>query len=185
MPRLSETALLAACQQKDRAAQRRLYEQYKTPLYRVCLRYAQDTNQAEDWLHEAFLVIFRDIGQFRGEGPLGGWLRRVTVNVALQQLRKQKRGVYPTVDLSQLEVASTAHVEAVPPVPMQVLVAAIQSLPPGYRSVFNLFVIEQYSHQRIAEELGISVGASKSQLSKAKRMLRQKLAHTQRQKLNA
>jgi RNA polymerase sigma factor (sigma-70 family) len=180
----NDANLIAACLRGDRAAQRQLYEQYKLPLYRVCLRYARDQQEAEDWLHEAFLVIFRDLGQFRQEGPLGGWLRRVTINVALQQLRRQKRKVYATVDVDGMELAAADDAEEVPTVPMRVLVAAIQSLPPGYRAVFNLFVVEQYSHQRIAEELGISVGASKSQLSKAKRMLRDRLGTELRQKLS-
>jgi len=167
----------------DRAAQRQLYEHYKQPLYRVCLRYARDKQEAEDWLHEAFLVIFRDLGQFRQQGPLGAWLRRVTVNVALQQLRRQKRTVYPATDLEGIDLADR-EADEVPEVPMRVLVEAIQSLPAGYRAVFNLFVIEGYSHQQIAEQLGISVGASKSQLSKAKRMLRQRLGAARRQKLS-
>jgi RNA polymerase sigma-70 factor (ECF subfamily) len=180
----NDATLIADCVRGDRAAQRQLYEQYKLPLYRVCLRYARDKQEAEDWLHEAFLVIFRDLGQFRQQGPLGGWLRRVTINVALQQLRRQKRTVYPTVDLAEVEVADNSREEEVPPVAMQVLVEAIQELPPGYRAVFNLFVVEQYSHQRIAEELAISVGASKSQLSKAKRMLRERLGTQLQQKMS-
>lgn len=177
MPPLSNTEqnLVQACLKGDRVAQRQLYEQYKQPLFRLCLRYARDSQEAEDYLHEAFLKIFQDLHQFRGKGVLGGWLRRVTLNICLQQIRKQRQTIFPE---NMLLVAGETVEEDLPPAPydMQELIQVIQQLPGGYRAVFNLFVIENYSHQAIAEELGISVGASKSQLSKAKAMLRRNLA---------
>lgn len=167
--------LVKACLKGDRRAQRTLYEQYKQALFRLCLRYARDKQEAEDFLHESFITIFRDLNQYRGNGPLGGWLRRVTINTALQQLRKQKRLLYPDTDLSQ--VAESIVEEDLPPLyNMEELISHIQQLPAGYRAVFNLFVVEQYSHKEIAKSLGISVGSSKSQLSKAKAMLRRKMA---------
>lgn len=168
--------IVAACLRHDRNAQRALYEQYKTPLYRLCLRYARDPQEAEDFLHESFLVVFRDLGQFKGQGALGGWLRRVTINVALQQLRR--RPEWQQLDEPALErLPDAAADEAEDPldVPMPQLLAAIRELPDGYRAVFNLYVVDGFSHIDIARELGISVGASKSQLHKAKALLRRKL----------
>ena len=166
--------LVKACLKGDKRAQRDLYEQYKHLLFKLCLRYARDRQEAEDFLHESFITIFRDLSQYRANGALGGWLRRVTINTALQQLRKQKRLLYPDTDLSQ--VPDISEEEALPPLyNMEELISHIQQLPPGYRAVFNLFVVEQYSHKEIAKSLDISVGSSKSQLSKAKAMLRSRI----------
>lgn len=166
--------LVKDCLGGDRRAQRNLYEQYKQSLFRLCLRYSRDSQEAEDFLHEAFITAFRDLKQYKGNGPLGGWLRRVTINTALQHLRKQKRLLYPDIDLS--EVTEMSEEESLPPLyNMQQLIGHIQKLPAGYRTVFNLFVVEQYSHQEIAKTLDISVGSSKSQLSKAKAMLRRNM----------
>jgi RNA polymerase sigma-70 factor, ECF subfamily len=167
--------LVKACLRGNPRAQPQLYEQHKLPLFRLCLRYARDHQEAEDFLHDAFLVIFRDLGQFRGTGPLGGWLRRLTINVALQQLRQQRRLLFPETDLEQAADVA-AEEEELPLLPdLSQIIAYIQALPAGYRAVFNLFVVEGFSHQDIADQLGISVGASKSQLSKAKAMLRGRL----------
>ena len=150
-----------------------MYEQYKTPLYRLCLRYARDAQEAEDFLHDAFLRIFKDIRQYEGKGALGGWLRRVALNNTLQHLRRHQHWL-PVEE--QGDWAEEEEAELPPPPPMAELLAHIQQLPAGYRTVFNLYVLEQYSHQDIARELGISVGASKSQLSKAKAQLRRQLS---------
>ncbi len=166
--------LVKACLKGDKRAQRDLYEQYKQLLFKLCLRYARDRQEAEDFLHESFITIFRDLSQYRANGALGGWLRRVTINTALQQLRKQKRLLYPDTDLSQ--ISDIIEEEVLPPLyNMEELINHIQQLPPGYRAVFNLFVVEQYSHKEIAKSLDISVGSSKSQLSKAKAMLRSRI----------
>lgn len=171
---MNDQQLVDACLQEDRHAQRNLYEKYKQPLFRLCLRYSRDEQEAEDFLHEAFINIFRDLKQYKGNGPLGGWMRRVTINTALQQLRKQRRLLYPDTDLSDLPEMSEE--EELPPLySMQQLVSYIQQLPAGYRTVFNLFIVEQYSHKEIASTLGISIGSSKSQLSKAKAMLRRQM----------
>ncbi|PSR14786.1 MAG: RNA polymerase subunit sigma-70 [Bacteroidetes bacterium] len=164
--------LVKACLRGNPRAQRQLYEQHKLPLFRLCLRYARDHQEAEDFLHDAFLVIFRDLGQFRGTGPLGGWMRRLTINVALQQLRKQRRLLFPETDLEQAADIAAVEEDLPPLHDLAQVIAHIQALPAGYRAVFNLFVVEGFSHQHIADQLGISVGASKSQLSKAKAMLR-------------
>lgn len=160
---------------QDRAAQRSLYERFKTPLYRLCLRYARDAQEAEDFLHESFLIAFRDLGQYKGHGALGGWLRRLTIHACLQQLRRRPEWQL----LDEPALAERPDEPAEPDddlqIPMPQLLAAIRELPDGYRAVFNMYVVDEFSHQDIARTLGISVGASKSQLHKAKALLRRKL----------
>jgi RNA polymerase sigma-70 factor (ECF subfamily) len=174
--REAENTLARACAKGDRNAQKTLYEQYKTPLYRLCLRYARDAQEAEDFLHEAFLRIFSDIHQFKGRGALGGWLRRVALNNTLQLLRRSQH--WQPVEEEDAWISEAEEDTLPPPPPMAELLAHIQRLPAGYRTVFNLYVLDQYTHQDIARELGISVGASKSQLSKAKAQLRRQLSAT-------
>ncbi len=170
-----EAQMLAACCRQDRAAQQLLYETYRGSLYRMCLRYAKDPQEAEDFLHDGFIKIFQDIGQFRGEGALGAWLRRVVLNAVLQQLRR--RPVLVSDDL----VPETAGAiepdfdEVLAPITYQQILGLLGELPTGYRVVFNLYYVEEKTHQEIAELLGISLGASKSQLFKAKRALREKI----------
>lgn len=168
-------SFLAGCQRGDPQAQRQLYEAYKTPMFRLCLRYASGREEAEDLLQEGFIKVFSDLHQFRGEGPLGGWIRRVILNVALQHVRRQK------------QVPAVLDIETIPDVPdenanilfsqlrAKALTTLIQQLPVGYRTVFNLFVMEGHSHREIAGMLDISENTSKSQLSKAKAMLRRML----------
>lgn len=169
-----EQNLINGCIKKDRKAQRRLYDLYKVQLFRVCLRYAKDRPEAEDILQDGFLKIFADIHQYKGSGALGGWLRRVMVNTALQHLRKQKRRGQ-TLEIT--EIADTYQAEEVimSDLRAKTLTRLIQQLPPGYRAVFNMYVIEGYSHREIAEQLNVTESTSKSQLSKAKALLRKML----------
>jgi RNA polymerase sigma-70 factor (ECF subfamily) len=168
---ISEKKLLAGCCKGKPDAQKALYDQYKVPLFRVCLRYAKDRPEAEDMLQDGFIKIFADIHQYKGDGALGGWLRRVMVNVALQHIRKHKK-FENTVELDHVsDIHYTAEV-ATSNLQAETLTKMIQELPRGYQTVFNLYVIEGYSHQEIAELLEINVNTSKSQLSKAKATLR-------------
>ena len=161
---------MRACLANDRRAQRLLYERFRVPLYRLCLRYARDRQEADDFLQEGFIRIFTDLSQYRGQGALGGWLRRVVLNICLQHLRKKKWEVGLDEAPELYEEAEDLFAEA-PPDP-RLIIQYLQQLPSGYRTVFNLYVIEGYTHQQIAQKLQISVGASKSQLSKAKAQLR-------------
>jgi RNA polymerase sigma-70 factor (ECF subfamily) len=175
---MPERELIEGCLKGDPQAQRGLYEQYKVPLFRLCLRYASSREEAEDMLQEGFLKVFADLGQYRGEGALGGWMRRVVLNVALQHLRRQKQ--WPaTTDLEELpEIADGSAEQMFSQLRAKALLGLIQQLPPGYRTVFNLYVIEGYTHREIAEMLSISENTSKSQLSKAKALLRRVLEKT-------
>ncbi len=170
-----EAKIVAGCCRGERSAQQLLYETYRGPLYRMCLRYAHDSQEAEDFLHDGFIKVFQDIQQYRGEGALGAWVRQVVLNTLLQQLRKRRKIVEPAfLPDTQLEDEHDFD-ELIQPISTQQILSLIGELPKGYGLVFNLFYLEEKSHQQIAELLGISLGASKSQLFKAKRMLRHKI----------
>ena len=151
-----------------------LYEQYKVPMFRLCLRYAQDYPEAEDMLQEGFIQVFKDLHQFNASGPLGGWIRRVMVNKALQIIRKRKR-LFSTVELQEAAEQESTNEDVFAQLNAKALTKLIQQLPAGYRMVFNMYVIEGYSHSEIAELLGISASTSKTQLFKAKASLRKML----------
>lgn len=159
--------LIEACLQGERAAQRALYERFRSDMFRVCLRYAANREDAEDYLQEGFITVFRDLQQFRGDGPLGGWIRMVMVRASLQQLRKKKMTF---VDLDG--IATLSENGHSPPITAQLdaerLTGLIQQMPPGYRTVFNLYVVDGYAHEEIADMLGITTSTSKTQLFKAR-----------------
>ena len=166
--------LLKGCKRGDAKAQAQLYQKYKGMLFGVCLRYAKSREDAKDLLQEGFITIFKDLYQYKPTGPLGGWMRKVMVNTALQQIRKQKH-LFPTVELSQAADSSDLSDDLFSSFRQQALIEMVQKLPDGYRAVFNLYVIEGYSHKEIGQQLGIAVASSKSQLSRAKQALRKML----------
>ncbi|MBI5916313.1 MAG: RNA polymerase sigma factor [Bacteroidetes bacterium] len=165
--------ILTRCKNGDRLAQRQLYELLKGRMFAVCLRYSNGRQDAEDALQEGFVKVFRDLHQFRGEGSLDGWVRRVIVNVALQNLLRQNGGLQFT-ELDGVEFRLGEEDTSVFDTDDTTvgLVKLMQSMPAGFRTVLNLYVLEDYSHQQIADELGISVGTSKSQLNRAKAYLK-------------
>lgn len=149
-----------------------LYHRYKAVLFGVCLRYAGDREEARDWLQDGFVKIFNDLHKYQPTGPLGAWMRRVMVNTALMHLRKRR------LFFENFEVTAFAHPadenddNSFDEDLAKTLLQMVQRLPDGYRTVFNLHVLDGYTHPEIAERLGISEGASKSQLSRAKAQLR-------------
>jgi RNA polymerase sigma factor (sigma-70 family) len=153
-----------------------LYDKFSTPMFRVLLRYARDRSEAEDMLQDGFIRVFRDMNQFRGDGALGGWVRRIMVNTALSHLRKQRDFIRDVGDYMPFENNLRTEEDFASNMDAQRLMQLLQELPPGYRAVFNLYAIEGYSHEDIADELGISVGTSKSQLFKARDFLKKILA---------
>ena len=159
--------VIEACLRGDRAAQRALYERFRSDMFRVCLRYAANREDAEDYLQEGFITVFRDLQQFRGDGPLGGWIRMVMVRASLQQLRKKKMTF---VDLDGIPaVHENGHSSSIASqLDAERLTNLIQHMPPGYRTVFNLYVVDGYGHEEIADMLGISTSTSKTQLFKAR-----------------
>ena len=172
---MEEQELAEQCRRGDNRARQQLYERYAAHLYGICLRYVSDRDTAQDLLHDGFLHIFRSMDKFqwRGPGSLGAWMDRVMVNQLLQYLRKEQP-VERVEYLEQLpdveDEADCTLAEAVPP---EVVMELVRQLPTGYRSVFNLYVVEGKSHREIASLLGIREKSSASQLARAKSVLAQ------------
>lgn len=172
MQQYSDQELVSGILQGSPAHQAALYQQFSVPMFRVLLRYSKDRSEAEDMLQDGFIRVYRDMIQFRGEGALGGWIRRIMVNTALSHLRKQRDFVKDVPDFNVFESKFHTEEDFASNLDAQTLLAYLQRLPPGYRTVFNLYAIEGYSHEEIAEQLGISIGTSKSQLFKAREFLK-------------
>lgn len=157
----------------DASAQRSLYERYKVPMFRLCLRYARDWPEAEDILQDGFVKVFTDLKNYRFEGALGGWIRRVILNAALMHVRRQKRLF--SVESLDYAVELDSGGDVLAELNAKALTKLLQQLPTGYRAVFNLYAVEGYSHKEIADMLEIDEGTSKSQLFKARKQLRSML----------
>ncbi|UFH55199.1 RNA polymerase sigma factor [Spirosoma sp. KNUC1025] len=169
-----EYALVEGCRRQDRIVQRQLYERFAGKLFVVCKRYIKDPDEAEDVLQDAFVKIYRNIDSFRFECPLEAWLKRITINTALKQLRKGKPWEN-TTDIQDMAPVLPQADESLPTLNYKYLLQLIQELPPGCRTVFNLYAIEGYNHPEIAEMLDIAEGTSKSQYARARMLLQQKL----------
>ena len=169
----SDNELVVACKDNIRLAQQELFARFVYMMKGICLRYAQDETEAEDILQDSFIRIFGRLDQYNETGPLGAWIRRITVNTALESYRKRKsvkQQLVTALDLKDLHPATNDGI--IEQLHAEELVKKIQQLPPGYRGVFNLYAVEGYSHPEIGELLGISEGTSKSQYSRARLMLR-------------
>lgn len=171
---ISEEKIIQGCIENDRYSQKLLFKKYKGKMLGICLRYAKTKDEAEDILIEAFLSIFTKIKDFRNECNIELWIRRIVINTAINNYRKNLKhyyhgeveNYYNNTDL-QTEITDNMSVEDI--------LKLVQDLPTGYRTIFNMYAIEGYSHQEIAETLGISEGTSKSQLFKARKLLQSKL----------
>lgn len=164
--------IVKACISGDRQAQRQLYEQMKDKMFVLALRYADNRQDAEDILQEGFVKVFRDLHQYKGLGSLEGWIRKVILNVALKHIKQKRRDFFiePIGEndfKDEIETESFFSDDLIKNV-----LAMMQQMPAGFRTVLNLYILEGYSHQQIAAELNISVGTSKSQFSRAKQHLR-------------
>jgi RNA polymerase sigma factor (sigma-70 family) len=178
---LTEKELVKGCIRKDAKSQRMLFEQYAGSMMTVCRRYACDQKEAEDMLQETFIRVFTYIGQFKFRGSLEGWIRRITVNAALTVLKNKK------IHFSEIKEDQQAFPATDPYLlsdwNAEELLELIRRLPDGYRTVFNLYVLEGYDHEEIGAMLGIQPATSRSQLSKARGILKdqiislQKIAH--------
>ncbi len=164
--------LILKCKKQDSKAQGALYKRYSGILFSICLRYSPNRTEAEDNLQDAFLTIFKKIEQYKGKGSFEGWIKRITVNTVLQKYRKQR--VYNIEDEAQIEQEDDVTVDT-ETVPLDFLLKIIQELPDQYRLVFTLYVLDDYSHKEIAEMLGISDGTSKSNLARARGILKTKI----------
>jgi RNA polymerase sigma-70 factor (ECF subfamily) len=175
---LIDDSIIEGCVAGKRSAQSALYRKCAAVMMAVCLRYAQNRDEAEDILQEAFLKIFQNISSYRKEGSFEGWMKRIMINHALNYYRKaRKQPFLEDIDsINETEIMEKDEPPAIhAPVSAEKLINLIQLLPPGYRMVFNMYVFEEYSHKEIAVELNISENTSKTQLLKARRMLQKKL----------
>jgi len=148
-----------------------LYRRFSPRMYAVCLRYAGNPEEAEDILQEGFIKIFKKLGSFRSEGSFEGWIRRIFVNTAIEHFRR-KRYLQPVTEKEENSVEGS-YLSVLDNLAERDIMKLIQQLSPGYRTVFNMYVVEGYTHKEIGDMLGISEGTSKSQLSRAKVILQQ------------
>ncbi|OED44863.1 RNA polymerase subunit sigma-70 [Flavobacteriaceae bacterium (ex Bugula neritina AB1)] len=174
---MSLDQLIKKCKKQDAKAQEQLYRLYGSKLFSICLKYSDNYANAEDTLQDAFITIFAKISQYKGQGSFEGWMKRITINTALQKYRKQK--VFEIVNEEQIEAVEIEIDED--NVSLDYLLQIIQQLPDRYRLVFNLYVLDGYSHKEIAEMLDISVGTSKSNLARARYILKEKIESNQEQ----
>lgn len=171
---INEQDIAQRCRRGDRPAQQLLYETYADYLFGVCLRYVVDRTVAEDLLHEGFIKAFTQIGTFRysGIGSLRSWLSSIMRNVAISHLRKRQL-LNEVLSLDEYDIDIADEPDSVSCVPDDVLAQMIASLPVGYRTVFNMFVIDGCTHREIAKVLGIKERSSSSQLLRARKLLAQ------------
>ncbi len=167
---ITESDLIKGCIEGDRRMQELLYQHFSPKMYAVCLRYAGNADDAQDILQDGFVKVFRNLARFRGEGSFEGWVRRIFVNTAIEHYRKQMN-LYPVPE-SQENISEDKDISALDRLDLKDLVKLIQQLSPGYRTVFNLYAVEGYTHKEIGELLGISEGTSKSQLARARGILK-------------
>jgi RNA polymerase sigma-70 factor (ECF subfamily) len=179
---MNEIEIIKGCLKNDRMSQKALYEGYYGKMLGVCMRYAKDRDEAKDMLQEGFLKVFNNVANFNNKGSFEGWVRRIMVNTCIDQIRKNKKN-YLIVSTTYANEQANAAVDEVAEddladkISEAEILRAIQDLTPAYRMVFNLFVIEEYTHKEIAELLDISEGTSKSNLAKAKFNLKKNLIH--------
>lgn len=169
----TEESLISGCRKKHRQAQRDVYNWLSPRMLAICRRYIKDVNEAESVMITGFMKVLGKIEQYSGEGSFEGWVRRIMVNESLLYIRKNK-GMYIEVDIEDADTEpnyelASENLEA------DDLLNLINGLPIGYRTVFNMFAIEGYSHREIAESLAISENTSKSQLSRARKMLQKQI----------
>jgi RNA polymerase sigma-70 factor (ECF subfamily) len=169
---------IEACKRGERLAQRWLYEKFAGKMYYVCFRYLGNTDDAQDTLHDAFVKVFASITRFRGDASLETWLTRIMANTSINSIRKQaRRGIKKDIDDCKIadESDATAMIDVPTGLSAQDVLQMITELPIGYRTVLSMYALDAYSHRDIAKALGISEGTSKSQLAKARKMLKQRI----------
>lgn len=166
--------IIYKCREGNGKAQTELYRLFSPKMYGICLRYTKDKANAEDILQEGFVRVFTKIKQFEFKGSFEGWMRRIMVNTALERFRKNDR-LYPVEDMNAYESTEYSE-ETLSSISADELMKMIQSLPPRYRMVFNLYAIEGYTHIEIGEMMSITEGTSKSNLSRARMILQKKVA---------
>jgi RNA polymerase sigma factor (sigma-70 family) len=166
---ITESDLINGCLAGNRRMEEELYNRFSPRMYAVCLRYAGNSEEAQDILQDGFIKVYKKLDSFRGEGSFEGWVRRIFVNTAIEHFRR-KRYLTPVTEKEENTIDGK-YTSALDDLAAKDIMALVQALSPGYRTVFNMYVVEGYSHKEIADLLGISEGTSKSQLSRAKVIL--------------
>jgi RNA polymerase sigma factor (sigma-70 family) len=171
---IPDDSLVRSCIEGDSKAQKLLFDRYSRRMMGICLRYAGSKPEAEDMMQEGWIKVFRNISSFRFEGSVEGWIKRVMVNTCLEILRKNKMQ-YSEVEIEAIEQMGYMQTHSAETLSASDLMKMVHRLPSGYRSVFNLYAIEGYSHKEISQMLTISEGTSKSQYSRARTHLQRML----------
>ena len=171
-----EQKLLAGCLRNEERSYFKFYELFKAKMFGLCLRYAHSEFEAQEFLQEGFIEVFRSLKNYNNTGSLEGWVRKIVLNVALQQIRKNSRRikVLPLKEeIYERDIEYNMSDDDF--IDKKKVLRCIQQLPEGYRTVLNLYAIEGWSHKEIAESLSISIGTSKSQLNRARAYLKKEL----------
>jgi RNA polymerase sigma-70 factor (ECF subfamily) len=171
---ISEQELLKGCLSGIPVFQQMLYKRYAAKMLTVCMRYADNQEEAEDVLQEGFIIIFEKMHQFRMEGSFEGWIRKIMVNKSLEHLRKSSK-IFPVTNINNIKEQFINQEDVLNTIASKELLKMIQELPPMYKMVFNLYVFEGMSHKEIAAKVGIAEGTSKSNLSDARASLKKKI----------
>ena len=168
---MSDDELVERCLKNDVKAQKILFQRFAPKMMGVCLRYSNSTVDAEDMLQDGLIKVFEKLNMYSGKGSFEGWIRRIIVNTALDTIRKNKKMKFNT-SIDEVEFSLKKEQYIIENLTAIELMKILQTIPLGYRTVFNLYAIEGFSHKEIAEDLGITVSTSKSQLSRARVVLK-------------
>lgn len=166
---MTEEEIIKGCVEENNSSQKALYDRYSAKMYALCLRYGRNSSEAQDMLQDGFIKVFDNIKQYGGKGSFEGWIRKIMVNTALNYCRKKEFNKEVS-DLNGLFHLKT-EAKAISNLSEEEILNILQNLPDGYRVVFNLYAIEGFSHKEIAEKLNISDNTSRSQLSKARKLI--------------
>lgn len=175
---MEDQQLIAACKKQDTNAQRELYETYAPRMMGLCMKYCKDYDAAQDMLHDGFIKVFTQIKKYSGRGSFEGWMHRVFVNTILAHFRKEKNNYLITSDIDEADMEiEDENFERLfnDDITEAILLSMIQEMPVGYRTVFSLYIFEDMSHREISKKLGIKENASRSQYSRAKSYLKNKI----------
>jgi len=175
---MSDEELVHRCLRKEGQAQEYLFKTFSGRMLGLCARYTDNIEEAEDIMQEGFVKIFQKMESFKNQGSLEGWMKRIMINTALDNFRKNKNFRY-SIDIDTIEYTSETHQHVLESIGAKDLMKIIRSMPKGFRTVFNLYAIEGYAHKEIGEMLGITESTSKSQYSRA-RIYLQKIIQTEK-----
>lgn len=168
---MSLKELIHNCKRGDRIAQEQLYRDYAQTLFGICLKYSRNKTEAEDNLHDSFMTIYDKIGQYKFKGSFEGWIKRITVNTVLQKYRKEEYLKVVNDNIAEESEIDSDYLD----IELPTLLRYIQELPNKYRLTFNMYVLDGFTHKEISEQLGTSEGTSKSNLARARMILKDKI----------